>query len=51
MSAILSIFFSQPKPVPPGINPCATPDRAVRKLMQEHLERVEAARLSWACPF
>jgi hypothetical protein len=51
MYAILSIFNPQPKRILASVNPCATPDRATRKLMREQLMRVEAARLSWACPF
>jgi hypothetical protein len=51
MSRILSIFYLNGNRVLADIPPCAAPDRATRKLMQEQSQRIEAARLCWACPF
>ncbi len=32
-------------------NPCVVPDRALKTIMRERAEQIDAARRYWACPF
>ena len=50
MTAILTFFF-RPRSRIQGNPTLVTPDRVSRKLMQEQFQKIEAARLCWACPF